>query len=225
MARVPAPGRCKTRLSAAIGAERAADLYAAMLADRISAIDAAPTRRRALVVAPEDGGASRIRGMVPEGWAILEQRGADLGARVANAFDDLHDGGVTCLVDSDSPALPIARALALLEAAPTARDIVIGPSEDGGYYLIAMSVREPRIFRGVPWSTAAVLETTRRNCEELGYNVIELFPGWDVDEPRDLERLAAELDSLDARAPRTAALMRELCRLDAAKGTWLSGRS
>ena len=210
MARAPVAGRCKTRLAPVLGARGAARLYAAMLADRIDAIDATPAARRALVAAPEDDGVEILTRLAPAGWEVIEQSGADLGARLASAFEALRETGWTCLVDSDSPTLALPEIWPALSSSIATADVVLGPCEDGGYYLVGMRVPEPRIFEGIPWSTGDVLAATRRRCEQLGLRVHELETAWDVDEPRDVERLSDVLSLAWERAPQTAAVLREI---------------
>jgi hypothetical protein len=86
----------------------------------------------------------------------------------------------------------------------TNRDVLVGPSDDGGYYAIGMSHVEPRLVRDMPWSTPAVMETTRLRCRELGLTMRELPKWYDVDEPSDVRRLLDEMRTNPERAPRTA---------------------
>ncbi len=209
MARAPVAGRCKTRLAKTLGAEGAARLYAAMLADRLAALDALPGARCIIVAAPEDDGVSVLRGLAPAGWEIVEQRGADLGARLGNAFRDLVGGGdLVCLVDSDSPTVSFATLWADLAKPRGPRTVVAGPCEDGGYYLIGMTSLELGVLRDVPWSTSGVMRTTRERCAELGLRLEELAEAYDVDEAPEVDRLARDLVASPELAPRTAAALR-----------------
>lgn len=210
MARAPVAGRCKTRLAKTLGAEGAARLYAAMLADRLAAVDALPAARRVVVAAPEDDGVT-VLGRLAPAWEILEQRGSELGARLANAFRDLvGDGSLVCLVDSDSPALSL---LALWPELSRRRDqgtVVAGPCEDGGYYLIGMSSLDLGVLDQIPWSTSGVMPATRERCAALGLRLDELPIAYDVDEAADVARLERDLLARPELAPRTAALLRSL---------------
>lgn len=213
MARAPVPGRCKTRLARRMGADRAAALYAAMLADRIAAVSVLPAERRVIVAAPEDDGVAVLRAFAPPGWELLEQRGEDLGARLTNAFRDLlprAGGGIVHVMDTDSPTLPLAELWPELCALRSPRDVVLGPCDDGGYYLIGMRAFEPGIFEGIPWSTEGVATATRARCDALGLTVVDLMRWYDVDEHDDVERLARELAPRPAAAPRTAAILGEI---------------
>ena len=127
-------------------------------------------------------------------FALVAQRGDDLGARLSHAFEDLLADGApgAIVIGSDVPTLPSAVLGAALERLAGA-DLVLGPSEDGGYYLIGL--REPRaaLFADMAWSTAVVFEETMRRASALGLDV-GLLPAWfDVDTAADLERLEASL--------------------------------
>jgi len=108
-------------------------------------------------------------------------------------------------VGSDHPTLPLElvhRAFTTVEAGA---DVVLGPAEDGGYYLIALRAGavSPRLFADVAWSTEQVLPTTQERCRELGLR-LELLPvASDVDTPDDLRRLAARMATSDLGCPRT----------------------
>src|SRR5207245_8313091 len=107
MARAPIPGRCKTRLAAAIGAEEAAALYQAMLLDSLEAFARIGASRNALLAAPEDDGVEVLRALSPRGWEVIPQDGASLGERLAAAFRTLGGrGSPVALLDSDSPTVP-----------------------------------------------------------------------------------------------------------------------
>lgn len=211
MARAPVAGRCKTRLAKTFGAEGAAQLYAAMLADRLAAVDALPAVRRVIVAAPEDDGVAVLGRLAPIGWEIIEQRGADLGARLGNAFRDLvGSGGLVCLVDSDSPLVSFASLRPELTKPRGPRTVVAGPCEDGGYYLIGMTSLELGVLDDIPWSTSAVMPRTRERCDELGLRLEELAEAYDVDEAPDVDRLERDLRERPELAPRTWAAVRAL---------------
>ena len=210
MARAPVAGRCKTRLAASVGPEAAAGLYAAMLADRIAAVDVLPARR-VIVAAPEDDGVAALHALAPPGWEVLAQRGDDLGERLASAFRELvGTSALVCLVDSDSPTLSIGGLWDELARPRVPGSVLAGPCEDGGYYLIGMTSLETGILEGIPWSTNQVMARTRERCAELGLRLEELTEAYDVDEAADLERLKRELALTPELAPRTAAALRAL---------------
>jgi len=155
IAKAPAPGRVKTRLTPPCTPEEAAALAAAALADTLAAVAAARARRRVLVL---DGAPGP---WVPEGFAVLPQRGAGLAARLAAAFADV--GEPAFLVGMDTPQLTPA----LLEAGLAALadgDAALGRAEDGGYWGIGLRRADPAVFAGVPMSVA---ETGDRQAERL----------------------------------------------------------
>lgn len=224
MARSPSGGRApKTRLAGVVPDEQdRRRLYAAFLTDVVSAcrtVEGAVLR----VAYTPDGGPC---GFTPAGVAereLMPQRGAALGDRERGIFDDLFRGGFSpvVVIGSDLPGLPPARireALARLAAEPSA--VVLGPSDDGGYYLIALArpragCAAPDLFTGIRWSSAWTRADTVAAAERCGLRV-ELLDGWrDVDDAADLAALRTELTGGGAgRAPATAAVLGEL----AAKG-------
>ncbi|MEO7092491.1 MAG: TIGR04282 family arsenosugar biosynthesis glycosyltransferase [Polyangiales bacterium] len=213
MARAPIAGKCKTRLARTLGDVRAARLYQAMLLDTLEllALGVAPLLppvvRLVVLAAPEHDGVNALLELVPASWEVVPQRGPDLGARLSNALVDLAtDGHLVCLVDSDSPTLP-REAFRPLAAPRAENGVVVGPCDDGGYYLIAASRPEPRLFDDVPWSTPRVMDATREACRRLNLPLDELRSWYDVDAPEDVDRLAAELATDASLAPRTAAVL------------------
>lgn len=170
---------------------------------------------------------------VPDGAAVdgVRQQGADLGEKLFRSLSVAaaeHPGGVAA-VGSDHPTLPLARVQRAFELLAGGSDVVLGPADDGGYYLIALrpgAVRR-RLFAEIPWSTRGVLAATEARCRELGLRVAHLPPGHDVDEPADLERLAgllagdpaAGLDDEATDCPRTRRLLLAWGRLPALAAT------
>ena len=156
-------------------------------------------------------------------WAVrddelLSQRGADLGERERAAFVDLFAAGFrkVVMVGSDLPTLPADHIRQALEqVAPGTA--VLGPSEDGGYYLLALAAPAtdaalPDLFSGIRWSTAAALEDTLAAARRAGLRVA-LVPRWrDVDDAAGLARLRDDLEAPAgrARAPETARVLDEL---------------
>ena len=206
-ARSPAADRVKTRLAAAIGGERAADLYCAFVEDLARRVRTAGFPVLWAVAPPAAGFAERFGLRAVD---CFPQSGEDLGARMHAAFREMRSRGFErcALIGSDLPQLPlerIARALGALDQA----DLVLGPAADGGYYLIAM--REPHdVFSGMRWSHARVLADTLAKADALGLRTSLLELDFDVDTPDDLERLRALLASRPALRrdlPATAAAL------------------
>lgn len=202
MARHPEPGRVKTRLGAVLGDERACALHRAFvldLADRLAALPYDVTWAYTPAAAP-------FAALLPKARCVA-QVGDDLGARMAHAVAGAfaEDTTPVLVIGADVPHVPAA---CLAEAAAIAATrVVVGPAEDGGYYLIGLPRPIPELFAGVPWGSAAVLETTRERAAGLGLAMHLLPPTFDVDEPRDLERLRGLLRQGVVALPRTAAFL------------------
>lgn len=222
MARSPLGGQPpKTRLADAV--EHEGDrrrLYAAFLGDTIDGCRTVAGAALRVAYTP-DGGAAGLDTLGVRAGELLSQRGADLGARERAVFADLFAAGFqkVVMVGSDLPTLPAGHiGQALEQVAPGTA--VLGPSDDGGYYLIALAAPEtggaiPDLFTGIRWSTPAALDDTRAAARKAGLRVV-LVPGWrDVDDAAGLARLRAELAAEPgrARAPRTARVLDELFRL------------
>jgi rSAM/selenodomain-associated transferase 1 len=194
VAKAPRSGLVKTRLVPPLHHAHAADLYRCFLLDRIEQVATLGGVRRVIAYFPADA-ADTFAAMAP-GYELVAQTGADLTERltdcVARLFGDGLEGVI--LMDSDSPTLPTAylRAAARLLAEGTT-DVVIGPCEDGGYYLLGLRAPRPELFVDMPWSTPRVLEETWTRALAAGLHVTCLAPWFDVDTGRDLARLRATL--------------------------------
>ena len=203
MAKAPEAGRVKTRLCPPLSPDDAAELYRCFLLDKIAQARGVAGAERVLAYAPAQA-AAVFEALAPD-FALLAQRGDDLTARLVAVCDDLFRGGfdAAIMIDSDTPTLPterLERAVALMsEGAP---DLVLGPSEDGGYYLIGLRRPHPELFEGMPWSTPAVLEETLRRARALGLSSTRLEAWYDVDTAADLVRLQVELADDSDGGPR-----------------------
>jgi rSAM/selenodomain-associated transferase 1 len=203
MARYPEVGAVKTRLAATHGPERATALYRGFIADLDARFRARP-RRLVWAYHPAE---QPFADVVHAGACCIVQDGDDLGARMHGCFRVLCSGGAASVVmiGADVPHVRDAW-LDEAEARLCEVDVVLGPSSDGGYYLIAM--RAPHdLFTGVRMSTTRVLADTERKIAAAGLRVHLLAPSFDVDEAADVERLRVELQApeLAGRLPATAA--------------------
>lgn len=207
MARYPRLGEGKTRLANAIGAERTYRLYRAFLED----IDARfGDGRRTLVWAfhPPD---TDFAALVRPGSRCLPQRGDGLGARMWNCFQVLCGEGCEqiIMIGADVPHVRDAW-LDEAEAQLHSADVVIGPTDDGGYYLVAM--RAPHdLFTDIPMGTDRVLVETLRRAASQGLGVHLLPRSFDIDDEHDLVQLRALLarDDGSVQLPHTAAVLAE----------------
>lgn len=223
MTKVPGAVPVKSRLHAALGPERATALYRCFLLDRLDALAALADIVPVVACTPPEAEPA-MRALAPCGLRVRPQRGADLGERMRALLDDLlADGHPAALaLGADSPTLPMAWVADAVRAlAGKAADLALGPTEDGGYYLIGLRAPCPALFREVPWSTHDVARVTLDRARAAGLRV-RLLPRWyDVDTPEDLKRLRAELRTAEpgGRAPRrTLAFVRDLDAADVARG-------
>ena len=203
MAKAPQAGEVKTRLRPSLTAAAAAALYHAFLLDTIAKINALPGAQAVASYAPANREAF-FADLAP-GWTRLPQRGADLGARMHDCFRQLlaRDYDHVLLTGSDLPTLPrrILRQAMQMAASPQI-DVIIGPSEDGGYYLIGLRAPCPPLFADMAWSTPGVLAETIKRAERLGLRLAYLPTWYDIDTPADLTRLQAALQQPYTRALR-----------------------
>jgi rSAM/selenodomain-associated transferase 1 len=189
MAKAPVPGRAKTRLIPALGAEGAAQLQSDLLRTVVGRL--LRERLCPVQIRCEPGPDHPEFAALAEAGARLEsQNGGDLGERMANAARQaLETARHVVIVGTDVPELDPAYVEGAIRALRSGRDAVLGPVEDGGYCLLGLNRAEDALFRGMAWSTAGVAEETRRRLRTLGWTWDELPTLWDVDSPEDLVRL------------------------------------
>lgn len=199
--RAPRPGRAKTRLAPALGAEGAAALALAFLLDVLDALDTPGLDREACVAEPADR--APITGLAPMGVAVAVQPPGDLGQRMLGIVRDRLAAGrpAVVLVGADCPTIRAERVHEALAALADGADAALCPSGDGGYSLLALARPHAVLLTGVPWSTDAVLTCTRERARAAGLTLAELAPVDDVDRPGDLARLAGELAAAGAPSP------------------------
>lgn len=197
MTKVPRAGYVKTRLVPPLTPEEAAELNVCFLRDTAEAIQQACGFSAAgVAVYTPVGFEAAYDDILPSEFQLLPQRGDGFGERLAFAAEDLFRCGFSsvCLIDSDSPTVPAeayVQAIALL-AQPN-DCVVLGPSDDGGYYLIGLKKFHRRLFEQIDWSTDRVFTQTRCRAEELSLEVAKLSNGYDVDDSASLSRLCEEL--------------------------------
>ena len=191
MAKVPIAGAVKTRLCPPLRPDAAAELARCFLEDRVEQLGAVSAGDRLVAFTPPEEAAA-VRALVPPDVRIVPQQGVDLGARMNGLLTDLLVEGYAgaLVVGTDTPTLPtayLAEAAAVLREA--AADVVLGPTEDGGYYLIGLPAPAPELFVDMAWSTATVCEETLRRARAAGRRVSVLPPWFDIDRIADLARL------------------------------------
>ena len=218
MTKAPQAGRVKTRLIPPLTPEEAAELNRCFLRDTAIAISSvcsgglrrpnaddtqllpgaqkAPPQCGPVAVYTPVGAESAYTDVLPADFSLLPQRGDKFGERLYLALEDLFKCGFdsVCLIDSDSPTVPaenFAQAVELLSASEDR--VVLGPSDDGGYYLIGMRKPHRQLFEKIDWSTERVLNQTMQRAAEIDLEVKLLPTGFDVDDDASLRRLCNEL--------------------------------
>jgi hypothetical protein len=208
IAKWPSAGRAKRRLASGIGRARAQALARSFLEDTLALIGRAGADRLVIAYAPPAARA-RFAALAPQARLIAQPAGG-FGTRLCGAVEaGLAVGHRVAVIGADSPTLPPAYvrwAFARLEHA----DAVLGPADDGGYYLIGARARlPPDLFARMPWSTARVLRETLRRAAAAGLRVALLPPAYDVDDAASLRRLARDHAGL-ARARTTRSTLAAL---------------
>jgi uncharacterized protein len=217
MAKAPREGEVKTRLSGALRPEEARRLYVAFLSDAFALMEEVMEEREELSLAlcyTPEGEVEAFEEVERESSMMMPQRGDNLGERLTNCFADLFALGFesVVIIGADSPTLPARYVFDAFECFETDDDVVIGPTEDGGYYLVGMRKLHRRIFEDIPWSGAGALEATIARARAAELNLV-LLPEWrDVDTPEDFEWLKRELDENKDAAKFTRRFLKELAK-------------
>lgn len=212
LAKSARPGHVKTRLCPPLTPAEAARLHHAFVLDTIDGLRGVEGAQPVLVYTP----AADRELCAAYGIPLQAQADGDLGARMHAAFETLAGQGYHAVVaiGADLPTLPAAyvvEAFALLRRPEI--DVVLGPTDDGGYYLIGLRAPSPTLFEHIAWSSAHVYAETLRRAAAARLRVAALPPWWDVDTPADLARLAAALRAEPSSAPHTRAVLTDLRRL------------
>lgn len=196
MAKEPRVGYTKTYLVPPLTPAEAAGLAQAMLRDTLVLAASVPGIDLIVAITPA-GAQPYFEEIAPNDVQLLLVNGIDPGACLQQAMETLLAQGYTKVValNADSPSLPGAY-LRQAGVRLAARDVVLGPNDDGGYYLIGLKKPAPDLFSGIAWNTSQVLAQTLLQAGELGLQVGLLPPWFDVDTVEDLQRLVADLDQL-----------------------------
>jgi rSAM/selenodomain-associated transferase 1 len=198
----PAPGAVKTRLAAAVGPAAAAELYRALAEHALASTTPARGEYERLVFFDPPPARAQMRAWLP-GVRLLAQSEGDLGARLSDATARAFARGASrvAVVGTDAPGLARDTVVAALDALDGA-DVAIGPTEDGGYYLLALRRPRPELFAAVAWSTPSVAADTRARAAAVGLVVHELPALRDVDTLEDVRLEWPALRALLAAQPR-----------------------
>jgi rSAM/selenodomain-associated transferase 1 len=189
-AKAPHPGLAKTRLIPSLGEDGAAALHARLVERTVATAQAARAGEVQLWCSPDEQHSFFQSLSLRSGCLLLRQCEGDLGRRMAGAVDRmLCDASFAIIVGTDCPALTPDDLRLARDSLAGGCDAVLGPSEDGGYYLIGLCRPRPRIFDSIDWGSDRVLEQTAARLRSLRLRWRELALHWDVDRPQDVDRL------------------------------------
>jgi uncharacterized protein len=208
MAKAPRLGSVKTRLAESLSLQAVTDLYRCLLNDTIALAQALDRVEIAIMCPASD--VEDLARAVAKSVRIVPQIGQGLAAGLASVFNHFATAGQQRVIafNSDSPHLPAAvleTAFDALEAC----DLVVGPTHDGGYFLVGAKASHSDLFANDGMGTASALEALLTRAHALALSVHLTDPFYDIDVEGDLTRLAAELQLAPARAPRTAAWLKQ----------------
>ncbi len=211
-AKYPTPGAVKTRMVPPLTPEEAAELHATSLAavcERVARF-AGPQTDPVLVVTPDDR-AVDLQTLVGGVDACWPQRDGDLGSRLTRACDRAFAEGseAVMLFGADSPTIP-SSLLNEAVAELAGHDAVLGPCDDGGYYLLALRKPLPALFERIDWGSERVCNQTRQRGQDAGVALHELGSWYDLDRFEDLARARRDLAPLDGQAMPAGAALRRL---------------
>ena len=215
VAKQPAPGRTKTRLSPPLTPEQASALYECFLLDTLDQMRLVDEAHHVIAYLPLN--AQDYFHRFASDFELVPQNGHDLGERLDNALTLYLSRGYqhVIIMDSDSPTLPpkyLSQAFSILS---NGADVVLGPCDDGGYYLIGINKPTPRLLREVHMSTPTVAAETIALAKEEGLHLVTLPVWYDIDDVASLSRLIKEIENLDlenARHTRLFLLQNEIHR-------------
>jgi Uncharacterized protein conserved in bacteria len=199
VAKRPTPGKTKTRLSPPLTPQLASALYECFLFDTLDQMRLVLEAQHVIAYLDEPDYFQRL---APD-FELTPQEGNDLGERLDRALTSYLSRGYerVVIMDSDSPTLPpdyLSQAFGVLS---DGADVVLGPCEDGGYYLIGIKKPRPRLLREVHMSTPTVAAETIALAKEEGLNLVTLPTWYDVDDVSSLARLIKEIGRLESSAP------------------------
>lgn len=211
MAKAPIAGEAKTRLIPRLGAEQAALLYHQMLLDSIDLVVEALAGDGAVsIICPTAAHRSILQSLVPPFVELVAHERGDLMSGLNYGLNYLLEQGYqqVILFNGDSPTLP-AQNLRAAFAYLGGETVVLGPTLDGGYYLIGASAPQPDLFAWEQPDSATICRRTRERAEARGTRVALLEPWYDIDTAEDLARLLDAFRAQEPGAPRTRRLLAE----------------
>jgi len=208
MAKAPRLGAVKTRLAASLSPKAVTDFYCCLLEDTLALARSLGDVEVAIMC--PDADVSELAQLAGREAGVVAQKGEGLAAGLTSVFTHFAEGHQrrTIAFNSDSPHLPRSVLEGAFETL-AAHDVVVGPTHDGGYYLVGAKASHPTLFAGDGMGTSSALERFLSRARALELSVGFADPFYDIDVADDLTRLAEELRLAPARAPRTAAWLKE----------------
>ncbi len=211
MAKAPRPGTVKTRLSRSLPVEAVTELYRCLLGDTMALAHSLSSVKVAIMCPASD--VEELAQLAGSTTSVVSQQGEGLAAGLTSVFAQFaNDGHRVIAFSSDSPHLPVS-VLELAFEILTAHDVVVGPTHDGGYYLVGAKASHAALFHGDGMGTNSALDSFLSRARGLQLSVGFADPFYDIDVEVDLTRLAEDLRVAPTRAPRTAAWLKEWQRL------------
>jgi len=204
MAKAPRPGTVKTRLAQRLPMAAVTEFYRCLLSDTLTLARSLGNAQVAIMCPAAD--VAELSQFAGGGVHVVPQKGEGLAAGLTSVFAQFAAGREQRVVafNSDSPHLPRSVLQAAFEAL-LAHDLVVGPTHDGGYYLVGAKASHPGLFAGDGMGTTTALEQLLSRAQALQLSTTFTAPFYDIDLAEDLLRLASELRVTPAKAPRTAA--------------------
>ena len=209
MAKAPRPGAVKTRLASDLSPEAVTAFYCCLLDDTLALARSLKSHDVEVAVMCPDSDVNELAQLVGNEASVVAQKGEGLAAGLDSVFVHFAGGHERRIIafNSDSPHLPRSVLEDAFETL-SAHDVVVGPTHDGGYYLVGAKASHPTLFAGDGMGTSSALERllSRARALELSVGFADRF--YDIDTGDDLSRIAAELRQTPTRAPRTAAWLK-----------------
>ena len=208
MAKAPRQGAVKTRLVPSLSPDSVTAFYRCLLDDTLRLARSLSSVEVAIMCPASD--ATELLQLAGNETSVIAQKGEGLAAGLDSVFAHFAEGHRRRIIafNSDSPHLPrpvLENAFEMLAA----HDVIVGPTHDGGYYLVGAKTSHPTLFADDGMGTSSALERLMSRTRSLGLSVGLAQPFYDIDVADDLARLAAELRLVPARAPRTAAWLKQ----------------
>lgn len=218
MAKAPKPGAVKTRLVPSLSPAAVSDFYRCLLHDTL-ALARSLSDVEVAIMCP-DSDVAELAQLVGNNTRVVAQKGSGLAAGLTSVFAHFANGDERLVIafNSDSPHLPRAVLEQAFEILTT-REIVVGPTHDGGYYLVGAKAAHPTLFAHVAMSTSTALERLLSSAQSLELSVGFAEPFYDIDVADDLRRLRAELHLDSAKAPQTAEWLKKWELMSSQLGT------